>query len=93
MKYNQLTEEAPAKDIRAMLSTIALSLLASGRTEVSVKSLTNEIRKRTNIDVPYNVMMDVLNSLPFVQDANSDTVTLTSQGTDSTAETQDSDNL
>lgn len=80
MRFNQITEDAPGKDIRNMISTIALSLIASGREEVSVQSLINEIKKRTNIDVPYNVMMDILNELPFVQDANSDIVQL--QGTD-----------
>lgn len=80
MRFNELTEEAPGKDIRNMISTIALSLIASGREQISIQSLINEIRKRTNIDVPYNVMMDILNELPFVQDANSDMVTL--QGTD-----------
>ena len=80
MRFNQITEDAPGKDIRNMISSIALSLIATGREQVSVQSLVNEIKKRTNIDVPYNVIMDILNTLPFVQDANSDIVTL--QGTD-----------
>lgn len=75
MRFEQITEVAPSKDIRNMISTIALSLISSGREEVSVQSLVNEIKKRTHIDVPYNVMMDILNELPFVQDANSDMVT------------------
>lgn len=82
MRFSQITEDAPGKDIRNMISTIALSLIATGREQVSVQSLINEIKKRTNIDVPYNVMMDILNELPFVQDANSDIVTL--QGSDTT---------
>ncbi|SOK58569.1 hypothetical protein [Yersinia phage fHe-Yen9-04] len=80
MRFNQITEDAPGKDIRNMISTIALSLIATGREQISIQSLINEIKKRTNIDVPYNVMMDILNELPFVQDANSDMVNL--QGTD-----------
>lgn len=83
MRYSQITEDAPGKDIRNMISTIALSLIATGREQISVQSLINEIKKRTNIDVPYNVMMDILNELPFVQDANSDIVTL--QGNDTTS--------
>lgn len=82
MRFSQITEDAPGKDIRNMISTIALSLIASGREEISVQSLINEIKKRTNIDVPYNVMMDILNELPFVQDANSDIVTLQGNDTD-----------
>ncbi len=82
MRFSQITEDAPGKDIRNMISTIALSLIASGKEQISVQSLINEIKKRTNIDVPYNVMMDILNELPFVQDANSDIVTL--QGNDTT---------
>lgn len=74
MKFSQLTEDAPDKDIRNLIMSIALSLVASGRQEVSVQSLVNEIKKRNNIDVPYNVLMDILNSLPFVQDATSDMV-------------------
>lgn len=88
MRYNDLTEDAPSKDIRNMISTIALSLIASGKEQVSVTSLINEIKKRTNIDVPYNVMMDILNELPFVQDANSDIVTL--QGSDVDSNSMDS---
>lgn len=80
MRISDLTEEAPSKDIRNMISSIALSLISTGREQVSVKSLIDEIKKRTHIDVPYNVMMDILNELPFVQDASSDIVTL--QGTD-----------
>ena len=75
MRFSDLAEEAPGKDIRNMITTIALSLVSSGREEVNVQSLVSEIKKRTNIDVPYNVLMDILNSLPFVQDANSDVVT------------------
>lgn len=80
MRYNDLREVAPGKDIRTMLSTIALSLISSGRYEISTQSLSSEITKRTGIQVPYGVMMDILNSLPFVQDANSDTITLASNG-------------
>lgn len=74
MNFSQLTEDAPQKDIRNLITSIALSLIASGRQEVSVKSLVNEIKKRNNIDIPYNVLMDILNTLPFVQDASSDVV-------------------
>lgn len=90
MRFNQITEDAPSKDIRNMISTIALSLISAGRGQVSIKSLINEIKKRTQIDVPYNVMMDVLNSLPFVQDANSDIVTF--QGNDTTPQDSESTN-
>lgn len=69
MKFSDLTEVAPGKNIRNMIMTTALSLIASGREEINVNSLIGEIKKRTNIDVPYNVMMDILNSLPFVQDS------------------------
>lgn len=75
MRFSELTEDAPSKDIRNMITSIALSLVATGRENVSVQSLISEIKKRTNIDVPYNVMMDILNELPFVSDANSDMVT------------------
>lgn len=77
MKFSELTEDAPSKDIRNMITSIALSLVATGRENVSVQSLIGEIKKRTNIDVPYNVMMDILNELPFVSDANSDMVNFT----------------
>lgn len=76
MRFEHITEEAPSRDIRNMISTIALSLIASGREQINVNSLISEIKKRTNIDVPYNVMMDILNELPFVQSSNSDIVTL-----------------
>lgn len=88
MRFQDLTEEAPGKDIRNMITTIALSLVSSGREEVNLQSLIAEIKKRTNIDVPYNVMMDILNSLPFVQDANSDVVTFTGNDTESTGEVE-----
>lgn len=83
MRFNQITEEAPSKDIRNMISTIALSLISSGREQISIQSLVNEIKKRTHIDVPYNVMMDILNELPFIQDASNGIVTL--QGNDAGA--------
>ncbi|VVY06306.1 hypothetical protein [Escherichia coli] len=86
MRFQDLTEEAPGKDIRNMITTIALSLVSSGREEVNLQSLIAEIKKRTNIDVPYNVMMDILNSLPFVQDANSDVVTFAGNDSESTGE-------
>lgn len=76
MRFEHITEEAPSRDIRNMISTIALSLIASGREQINVNSLISEIKKRTNIDVPYNVMMEILNELPFVQSSNSDIVTL-----------------
>lgn len=74
MKFSDLTEDAPPKDIRNMITSIALSLVSSGRDEIGLQSLIAEIKKRTNIDVPYNVMMDILNELPFVQNINSDIV-------------------
>ena len=89
MRFQDLTEEAPGKDIRNMITTIALSLVSSGREEVNLQSLIAEIKKRTNIDVPYNVMMDILNSLPFVQDANSDVVTFTGNDSESTGEVEE----
>ena len=88
MRFQDLTEEAPGKDIRNMITTIALSLVSSGREEVNLQSLIAEIKKRTNIDVPYNVMMDILNSLPFVHDANSDVVTFTGNDSESTGEVE-----
>jgi hypothetical protein len=88
MRFQDLTEEAPGKDIRNMITTIALSLVSSGREEVNLQSLIAEIKKRTNIDVPYNVMMDILNSLPFVQDANSDVVTFAGNDSESTGEVE-----
>lgn len=84
MKFSDLTEDAPAKNIQNMIMTTALSLVASGREEVRLQALINEIKKRTNIDVPYNVMVDILNKLPFVQGVNSDTVTFGSEGDTST---------
>lgn len=87
MRISDLTEDAPPKDIRNMITSIALSLIASGRDQVSVQSLISEIKKRTNIDVPYNVIMDILNSLPFVQDASSDNVTLSGGDTETTQST------
>lgn len=82
MRYSDLREDAPAKNIQDMISTIALSLITSGKTEVSTKGLAAAIAKRTGIDVPYGVLMDILMQLPFIQDVNSDVVTLSS-GNDS----------
>lgn len=77
MKYNDLiTEDAPERNIIDMVSNIALSLLSTGRTEFSTKGLVSEIKKRTGIDVPYNTIMDVLNTLPFVESATMDTIIL-----------------
>ena len=86
MRISDLTEDAPPKDIRNMITSIALSLVASGRDQVSVQSLISEIKKRTNIDVPYNVIMDILNTLPFVQDTSTDNVTLSGGDTDTQSE-------
>lgn len=82
MRYHQITEEAPSMDIRNMISTIALSLISSGREEVNIQSLVNEIKKRTGIDVPYNVLMDILNELPYVQDSDSGIVKFGSNDTE-----------
>lgn len=93
MRYSELQEVAPGKDIRSMISTIALSLISSGRTEVNTKSLSTEIAKRTGIQVPYGVLMDILNTLPFVQDANSDLVTLSSNGEDEGSTEEEPDTM
>lgn len=93
MRFSDLTEDAPAKDIRNMITSIALSLVASGRDDVSIQSLIAEIKKRTNIDVPYNVMMDILNELPFVQDTNSDTVQFNSADENSSDEGESSEDI
>lgn len=93
MRFSDLTEEAPAKDIRNMITSVALSLIASGRENVSVQSLIAEIKKRTNIDVPYNVMMDILNSLPFVQDTNSDIVQFSGSDESSSEEGESSEDI
>lgn len=87
MKFSDLTEVAPGKNIRNMIMTTALSLIATGREEVNVQSLIGEIKKRTGIDVPYNVMMDILGELPFVSDTNSDIVKL--GGVDGSTDTEE----
>ena len=76
MKFEELTEDAPPKDIRNMITSIALSLIATGRDDINVQSLISEIKKRTNIDVPYNVMIEILDTLPFVGSTTNDTVSL-----------------
>lgn len=93
MRFSELTEDAPSKDIRNMITSIALSLVASGRENVSVQSLISEIKKRTNIDVPYNVMMDILNELPFVSDANSDMVQFSGADDSSSSEGESSEEI
>lgn len=93
MKFSELTEDAPSKDIRNMITSIALSLVATGREDVSVQSLISEIKKRTNIDVPYNVMMDILNDLPFVSDASSDIVSFNGTDTSTSDEGESSEDV
>lgn len=70
MKYDQLREDAPSKNIESLIKTFVMSLVASGRTEVRTASIAKEIEKRYNINVPYGALMDILNSLPIVDDAN-----------------------
>ena len=84
MRYDELTEDAPPKDIQNLIQSIALSLIGSGKNEVHTQSLCREIKNRTGIDIPYGVLMDILNKLPFIQDANADTITLGSNDGDST---------
>lgn len=70
MRYDQLREDAPSKNIESLIKTFVMSLVASGRTEVRTASIAKEIEKRYNINVPYGALMDILNSLPIVDDAN-----------------------
>ncbi|WNA16023.1 hypothetical protein XaC1_380 [Xanthomonas phage XaC1] len=86
MKYSQITEDAPPKDIQNLVQSIALSLIGSGKEQIGTQNLVNEIKKRFQIDIPYGVLMDMLNQLPFVQSATADTVTLGSNDADGTAE-------
>ena len=90
MRYSELTEDAPPKDIQNLIQSIALSLIGSGREQVHTQNLVNEIKKRMGIDIPYGVLMDILNTLPFVQDANSDVITFSSNDSDGTAEQEES---
>lgn len=83
MYMKDLREDAPAKNIQDMISTIALSLISSGKTQFSTKGLATEIKKRTGIDIPYGTMMDILSTLPFVDDINAETITLGTGGTSS----------
>lgn len=93
MRFSELTEDAPSKDIRNMITSIALSLVATGRENISIQSLVSEIKKRTNIDVPYNVMMDILNELPFVSDVNSDVVNFAGNDANSSEESESSEDI
>lgn len=90
MRYSELTEDAPPKDIQNLIQSIALSLIGSGREQVHTQNLVNEIKKRMGIDIPYGVLMDILNTLPFVQDANSDVITFASNDSDGTADEEES---
>lgn len=90
MRYSELTEDAPPKDIQNLIQSIALSLIGSGREQVHTQNLVNEIKKRMGIDIPYGVLMDMLNTLPFVQDANSDVITFASNDADGTADEEES---
>lgn len=89
MKFSQITEDAPPKDIQNLIQSIALSLIGSGKEQIGTQNLVNEIKKRTGIDIPYGVLMDILNQLPFIQDATADTITLGSSDSDGTAEPEE----
>lgn len=91
MRYSELTEDAPPKEIQSLIQSTALSLIATGREQVHTQNLVNEIKKRTGIDVPYGVLMDILNAMPFVQDANSDMITFGSQDTEGNTEEESSE--
>lgn len=80
MKYSDLIVENATfnnPEVINIIKSIALALLSNGHTELSTDSLIKEIQQRTGINIPYNVMMNVLESLPFIASVDEQNITLT----------------
>ncbi len=61
---------------KAMIQQSIMALAAQGIGEVSTSMIAQELRNKLKLDVPYAELMDILNEIPLVGSADSDTVTL-----------------
>ena len=61
-------------NIEAMVKAITMASMKNGIQDLSTESIQAEIKRKFNIDIPYNDLMNILSGLPYITDSNSNDV-------------------
>jgi len=69
-----LIESSLPNNIEAMVKAITMASMKNGIQDLSTESIQAEIKRKFNIDIPYNDLMNILSGLPYVSDSSSNDV-------------------
>lgn len=69
-----ITESSLPNNIEAMVKAITMASMENGIQDLSTDSIQAEIKRKFNIDIPYNDLMNILSGLPYVSDSSSNAV-------------------
>lgn len=69
-----LVESSLPNNIEAMVKAITMASMKNGIQDLSTESIQAEIKRKFNIDIPYNDLMNILSGLPYITDSNSNDV-------------------
>ena len=69
-----LVESSLPNNIEAMVKAITMASMKNGIQDLSTESIQAEIKRKFNIDIPYNDLMNILSGMPYITDSNSNDV-------------------
>lgn len=93
MKYKDLLSESmigSEQNVRDMIQTIIMSYSAQGITDIPTEKIAAILKGRMKVDVPYNTILDIINTMPIVGDTSTDSVQMKPDG-DTSAEGESSE--
>ena len=77
-----LVESSLPNNIEAMVKAITMASMKNGIQDLSTESIQAEIKRKFNIDIPYNDLMNILSGLPYITDSNSNDVVFSDEEAD-----------
>ena len=88
-----LIESSLPNNIEAMVKAITMASMKNGIQDLSTESIQAEIKRKFNIDIPYNDLMNILSGLPYVADSSSNDVVFNDDESSDESEPTDSAEL
>ena len=77
-----LVESSLPNNIEAMVKAITMASMKNRIQDLSTESIQAEIKRKFNIDIPYNDLMNILSGLPYIADSTSNDVVFSDEEAD-----------
>lgn len=94
MRYSDLINEnilGSQQDVRDMIQTIIMSLVAQGVDDIPTSMVSAELRKQANMEVPYGQLVDILLTIPLVGSADTETISFNNENEEMSTEHSEED--